>query len=38
VAINNSAVQGCRITPQVYTSIAELDAFVKALKTMAGAA
>ena len=38
VATNNGTVKGCRITPQVYTSTAELDAFVKALKTMATAA
>ena len=35
VAINNAGVKGCRITPQIYTSTAELDAFVKALKELA---
>jgi selenocysteine lyase/cysteine desulfurase len=38
VGVNNGAVQGCRVTPQVYTSTRELDAFVKALKVMAAAA
>ncbi|MDZ4663541.1 MAG: aminotransferase class V-fold PLP-dependent enzyme [Bacteroidota bacterium] len=36
VAIDGKGVQGCRITPNVYTSTAELDQFVKALKEMAG--
>jgi selenocysteine lyase/cysteine desulfurase len=36
VAINSEEVKGCRITPNVYTSIEELDAFVRALKAMAG--
>ena len=35
VAINNAGALGVRVTPQVYTSTAELDAFVKALKEMA---
>ena len=35
VAIDGVGVHGVRVTPQVYTSTAELDAFVKALKTMA---
>lgn len=35
VAINNAGVKGCRITPQIYTSTAELDAFVKALRELA---
>lgn len=35
VAINNPGALGVRVTPQVYTSTAELDAFVKALKEMA---
>ncbi|MBK7310743.1 MAG: aminotransferase class V-fold PLP-dependent enzyme [Bacteroidia bacterium] len=35
VAIDGKGVQGCRITPNVYTSTAELDQFVKALKEMA---
>jgi selenocysteine lyase/cysteine desulfurase len=38
VGVDNGAVKGCRVTPQVYTSTAELDAFVKALKSMATAA
>lgn len=36
VAIDGQGVQGCRITPNVYTTTAELDVFVKALKEMAG--
>lgn len=36
VAIDGQGVQGCRITPNVYTTPAELDVFVKALKEMAG--
>lgn len=36
VAIDNHGVQGCRITPNVYTTTAELDALVKALKEMRG--
>ena len=35
VAIDGAGVHGVRVTPQVYTSAAELDAFVKALKAMA---
>jgi selenocysteine lyase/cysteine desulfurase len=35
VAINYANVMGCRITPNVYTTEKELDAFVVALKTMA---
>lgn len=35
VAINSAGVKGCRITPNVYTSLEELDKFVDALKTMA---
>lgn len=31
VAIDRKGVQGCRITPQVYTTLAELDRFVEAL-------
>jgi len=34
VAIDNKGVQGCRITPNVYTSTEELDVFVNALKEM----
>ena len=34
VAINGQGVQGCRITPNVYTSISELDTFVAAMKEM----
>lgn len=36
VAIDGQGVQGCRITPNVYTTTAELDVFVKALREMAG--
>jgi selenocysteine lyase/cysteine desulfurase len=35
VAIDGRGVHGCRITPNVYTTTAELDALVKALKEMA---
>jgi selenocysteine lyase/cysteine desulfurase len=35
VAIDGANVFGCRITPNVYTTIAELDQFVAALKKMA---
>jgi selenocysteine lyase/cysteine desulfurase len=35
VAIDGAGVHGVRVTPQVYTSTAELDAFVKALKELA---
>jgi selenocysteine lyase/cysteine desulfurase len=35
VAIDGRGVQGCRITPNVYTSTEELDQFVKAIKAMA---
>lgn len=35
VAINYANVMGCRITPNVYTTEKELDAFVLALKQMA---
>lgn len=34
VAIDRSGVHGCRITPNVYTTTTELDAFVDALKDM----
>ena len=34
VAIDYANVQGCRITPNVYTSTAELDTFVVALKEL----
>jgi selenocysteine lyase/cysteine desulfurase len=34
VAIDSKGVQGCRITPNVYTTTAELDVFVKALIEM----
>ncbi len=36
VAIDGAGVRGVRVTPQVYTTTAELDAFVKALKAIAG--
>jgi selenocysteine lyase/cysteine desulfurase len=35
VAIDGKGVQGCRITPNVYTTTEELDSFVKAIKEMA---
>lgn len=35
VAINRPGVQGVRITPQLFTTTAELDRFVKALKEIA---
>jgi selenocysteine lyase/cysteine desulfurase len=35
VAIDGAGVHGVRVTPQVYTSISELDAFVKALRELA---
>jgi len=35
VAIDGKGVQGCRITPNVYSTIAEMDELVKALKEMA---
>ena len=38
VAIDVNGVHGVRVSPQIYTSIAELDAFVNALKEMASAA
>lgn len=37
VAIDYANVQGCRITPNVYTSTAELDTFVAALKELSKA-
>lgn len=36
VAIDYANVQGCRITPNIYTTLAELDIFVKAIKELAG--
>jgi len=36
VAIDGANVHGCRITPNVFTTVAELDVLVKALKEMAG--
>jgi selenocysteine lyase/cysteine desulfurase len=36
VAINYANVNGCRITPNLYTTTEELDRFVKALDKMAG--
>ena len=35
VAIDTANVHGCRITPNVYTTVEELDAFVAALKKLA---
>ncbi|MEO7361088.1 MAG: aminotransferase class V-fold PLP-dependent enzyme [Gemmatimonadaceae bacterium] len=37
VAINGAGVKGARITPQLFTTTKELDAFVSALKEMAKA-
>jgi selenocysteine lyase/cysteine desulfurase len=34
VAIDGQGVQGCRITPNIYTTTKELDTFVQALKQM----
>jgi len=34
VAIDGQGVQGCRISPNIYTTTAELDSFVKALSEM----
>ena len=36
VAIDGAGVHGCRITPNVFTTLKELDALVNALKEMAG--
>lgn len=36
VAIDSPPVQGVRVTPHLYTTTAELDAFVRALKELAG--
>jgi selenocysteine lyase/cysteine desulfurase len=35
VAIDGAGVHGVRVTPQVYTSTADLDAFIGALKELA---
>ncbi len=35
VAINYANVKGCRISPNVFTTIDELDVFVRALKELA---
>ena len=35
VAIDYANVKGCRITPNVFTSIKELDSFIIAMKTLA---
>jgi selenocysteine lyase/cysteine desulfurase len=35
VAIDGNDVHGCRITPNVFTSTAELDQLVRALKALA---
>lgn len=37
VAIDGANVHGCRITPNVYTTTADLDVFVNALKEMSAA-
>jgi len=36
VGINGAGVQGCRISPNVYTSESDMDVFVTALKEMSG--
>ena len=36
VAIDNASVKGCRICPNIYTTLEELDHFADALKQMAG--
>ena len=36
VAIDYANVKGCRITPNVYTTPAELDRFVEAMTVLAG--
>ena len=36
VAIDRIGVQGCRITPNIYTTPKELDAFVQAIKLLSG--
>lgn len=38
VAIDHHNVQGCRITPNVYTTTKELDFFISAMKTLAARA
>jgi selenocysteine lyase/cysteine desulfurase len=38
VAIDQDNVKGCRITPNVYTTLHELDRFIQAMKTLAGRA
>jgi len=37
VAIDHANVQGCRITPNVFTTIAELDYFIKSIKILSNA-
>jgi selenocysteine lyase/cysteine desulfurase len=37
VAIDYANVQGCRITPNVFTTIAELDYFIKAIRSLSNA-
>jgi selenocysteine lyase/cysteine desulfurase len=34
VAIDGANVQGCRITPNIYTTTRELDVLINALKVM----
>ncbi|HKK88168.1 MAG TPA: aminotransferase class V-fold PLP-dependent enzyme [Saprospiraceae bacterium] len=34
VPINNNGIQGCRITPNIYTSTKELDAFIEAVSKL----
>ena len=35
VAIDGAGVRGVRVTPQLFTTTAELDALVRALRTLA---
>ena len=35
VAIDYANVKGCRITPNIFTSLNELDSFIDAMKTLA---
>jgi selenocysteine lyase/cysteine desulfurase len=37
VAIDYANVQGCRISPNVFTTVEEIDIFVEAMKTLATA-
>jgi selenocysteine lyase/cysteine desulfurase len=37
VAIDYANVKGCRITPNIFTTVNELDQFIKAMKNLAKA-